>query len=78
MHLICTMAALIVFIVVLLFAGFFLAMFGQPAGWLILAAGAIGLMIVLVRRGVDWGKWARPRPHGAEDLQRGPNDDPMK
>jgi len=72
------MIALLMVIVLLLFAGFFLAMFGQPIGWVVLAAGAIGLMIALVRRGVDWGKWARPHPHGAEDVRRGPNDDPMK
>jgi len=72
------MVALIVVIAILLFGGFFLAMFGQPIGWVLLAGGAIALMIALVLGGIDWGKWARPHPHGAEDRQRGPNEDPMK
>jgi predicted lysophospholipase L1 biosynthesis ABC-type transport system permease subunit len=74
------MFGLILLIALLLLAGFFLAMFGQPAGWLVLAAGAIVLIVVLARRGVDWGRWAsrRSRPHGTEDARRGPNEDPMK
>jgi len=72
------MVVMILLIAVFLFAGFFLAMFGQPAGWLLLALGAIGLMVALVRGGIDWGRFARPHPHGAEDRRRGPNDDPMK
>ena len=69
---------IVVAIIILLFAGFFLAMFGQPAGWVALGIGAIGLMVALIRGGVDWGRFARPHPHGAEDRQRGPNQDPMQ
>ncbi|HEY4640842.1 MAG TPA: hypothetical protein VII75_05820 [Thermoanaerobaculia bacterium] len=69
---------IVVAIIIFLFAGFFLAMFGQPAGWVVLAIGAIGLMAALIRGGVDWGRFAKARPHGPEDRRRGPNDDPMK
>lgn len=72
------MGVWIIVIAIVMLAGLFLAMFGQPAGWIILAAGVIALFVALVRRGRPAGTSPRAHPHGPEDRQRGPNDDPMQ
>lgn len=63
----------------ILFIGFFLAMFGTPIGWGILFLGFLviaGIMgMRLMKRSIDAKN--QPHPHGPEDRQRGSSDDEM-
>ena len=63
----------------ILFLGFFLAMFGTPIGWAILFLGFLVIAVImamrLMRRSIEAKN--RPHSHGPEDRQRGPTDDEM-
>ncbi len=64
-------------IIVLL--GFGLAVFPEPAGWIIVAAGLIAVFDALMKGDLK-ARHAfarRSHAHGPEDRRRGPNDDPM-
>ncbi len=65
--------------ILLLFAGFFLAMAFTPIGWIILLIGGLVLVIALAKNSIDWTHFfGRPKPRHVENARRGPNDDPMR
>jgi hypothetical protein len=72
-------ALLVALAVVIAIAGFFLAMFANPIGWVIVLAGMIALIVALLKHDFG-GRRAlvrRAHTHGAEDRMRGSSDDPM-
>lgn len=70
---------LVVLAAIIVLIGFFLAMFAQPIGWIIVAAGMISLFIALLKRDIGARRLLvhHAHRHGPEDRRRGPNDDAM-
>lgn len=72
-------AFLIAVAAIIVLIGFGLAMFAQPAGWIVVAAGMIALFVALLKSDLRarHALAKRSHPHGPEDRRRGSNDDPM-